>query len=178
MTLDTKIEGLLFFKGEPVSQKELAKFLDVSVEEVTQALKNLEEKLSDRGLQILYKGDEVTLGTHAELGPLLEKIRKEELDKELSKASLETLSVVMYKEGVTRSEIDYIRGVNSSFILRNLLIRGLIEKVVHPLDSRKYAYKPTFELLSYMGVSKIEDLPDYEVTRDALEKSFSGEESE
>ena len=80
----------------------------------------------------------------------------------MSKASLETLSIVLYKNGVTRALIDYIRGVNSSFTLRALLIRGLIEKIPDPKDNRRYIYKPTFDLLSFMGINKIEELPDYD----------------
>jgi len=79
----------------------------------------------------------------------------------LGKAGLETLSIILYKAPITRVEIDYLRGVNSNFILRNLLIRGFIEKVVNPGDQRSYLYKPSLDLLSFLGVSKVEDLPEY-----------------
>src|SRR6476620_6247347 len=102
MKLDQKIEGLLFFKGEPISVKKLADLLNVKKDEVLEALKLLEENLANRGLMLIRKEDEVMLGTKSELGPILEKIRKEELSKELSKASVETLSVILYKDGVTR----------------------------------------------------------------------------
>jgi segregation and condensation protein B len=105
-------------------------------------------------------------------------MRKDELSKELSKATLETLSIIIYKQGSTRAEIDYIRGVNSSFILRNLLIRGLIQKESHPTDSRKYFYKPTFELLGFLGIQKLEELPDYQMLAQALGKEAKEEESQ
>ena len=178
MTLDQKIEGLLFFKGEPISVKKLAEFLGVKKDEVNEALKLLEEKLADLGLTLIHNENEVMLGTKSELGPILEKIRKEELSKELSKASLETLSVILYKDGVARSEIDYIRGVNSSFILRNLLVRGLIEKTVHPTDSRRYIYKPSFDLLAYLGISNVSELPGYLETKAALDSGDIQEEPE
>lgn len=178
MTLDQKIEGLLFFRGEPISMKKLAEFLGVKKDDVMEALKILEEKLADRGLTLVRKEDEVMLGTKSELGPMLEKIRKEELSKELSKASLETLSVILYKDGVARSEIDYIRGVNSSFILRNLLVRGLIEKITHPTDSRRYIYKPTFDLLAHLGISSVSELPGYLETKAALDNQEAKEEPE
>jgi len=161
MNLDAKIEALLFYKGEPLTIKALAKMLGASEDEVQTALGVLEEKLAGRGLTLIRKEDELALSTSPDMSELLEGLRKEELNKDLSKASLETLAVVMYKNGATRSEIDYIRGVNSSFILRNLLIRGLIEKMPDPKDARRLIYKPTFDLLSFMGVSKIEDIPDY-----------------
>jgi segregation and condensation protein B len=75
--------------------------------------------------------------------------------KDLGKAGLETLSIILYQGPISRAEIDYIRGVNSNFILRNLLIRGLIERVENPHDQRSFLYKPTLELISYLGLSKI-----------------------
>jgi len=176
MNLDQKIEALLFFKAEPVSTKEIAKLLKIKEGDVKESLQVLEDKLEGRGLSLVHKDNKVMLGTNKELGPLLEELRKEELNKELSKASLETLSVILYKDGVTRSDIDYIRGVNSSFILRSLLIRGLVERNTHPTDSRKYVYKPAFELLSLLGLSKIEELPDYVSVREGLSESFEGTE--
>ena len=155
MKLDTKIEALLFFKGEGVKIKELVKLLKTDKEDVENALLELKEKLSDRGIGLIRKEDEVMLGTVSEMSDLIEEIRKEELTKDLGKAGAETLSIVLYKGPITRAEIDYIRGVNSTFILRNLLIRGLVEKVPNPKDQRSFLYKPTLELLSYLGISGI-----------------------
>lgn len=160
--LESRIEGLLFYKGEDVSVKKLAELLSVSESEVEESLKKLEVSLVGRGLVLVRKEDRVVLGISGELSPLIESIRKEEITKELSKATLETLSIVLYKNGVSRSEIDYIRGVNSSFILRNLLVRGLIEKVVDSKDSRRILYRPTFDTLSYMNITSIAELPNYE----------------
>jgi segregation and condensation protein B len=111
----------------------------------------------------------VALGTHPDLSELMLSIRKEELSRDIGKAGLETLSIILYKGEVARSEIDYIRGVNSSFILRNLLIRGLVERFTNPSDSRSYLYKPTFQLMSFLGITKIEDLPKYEEVEEQLE---------
>ena len=172
ITLSAKIEGLLFFKGEPLSIVELAKHCDTNENEVRVAIAELKESMKSRGLEIIQKNDEVLLGTNRNLGPFLEKLRKEELNKEMSKASLETLAIILYQDGVSRSEIDYIRGVNSSFILRNLLMRGLIEKDTHPTDQRKLIYKPTFELLSYMGAGNKEDLKDFETIKASLDRSL------
>lgn len=162
MELESKIEGLLFYKGEDVAIKKLAELLNVREEEVIEALNKLEISLSNRGIVLIRKDDRVMLGITSELSALIESIRKEEIGKELSKASLETLTIILYKNEISRSEIDYIRGVNSSFILRNLLVRGLIEKIVDSKDSRRMLYKPTFDTLSYMGITSIEQLPNYE----------------
>jgi segregation and condensation protein B len=160
-SISNGIEVILFTKGEPIAVKKLANFLGVSTEDINEALGVLEQKLSDRGLTLVYKDDEVMLGTKSDFSSLLEKLHKEELNKELSKASVETISIILYKNGAIRSEIDWIRGVNSSFILRNLLIRGLVEKITDPNDNRRFIYKPTFDLFSYLGISKIEELPNY-----------------
>ncbi|HAE36875.1 MAG: Segregation and condensation protein B [Candidatus Nomurabacteria bacterium GW2011_GWF2_35_66] len=161
MELESKIEGLLFYKGEDVSIKKLAELLNVNEEAIKESLNKLEQSLVGRGLVLVRKDDKVVLGITGELSSLIESIRKEEITKELSRATLETLSIVLYKNGVSRSEIDYIRGVNSSFILRNLLVRGLVEKVVDSKDSRRILYRPTFETLSYMNITSIDQLPNY-----------------
>jgi segregation and condensation protein B len=161
MEIEKKIEAILFWKGEPMSRKKLSEILKVGEEEVNDGIEKLKINLKERGIVLLEKDKEVSLGTAPELSDLIENLQKEELNKELSKASLETLSIVLYKNGASRSEIDYIRGVNSSFTLRALSIRGLVEKITDPKDSRRYIYKPSFELLSYMGVKSVEELPDY-----------------
>ncbi|MEK7586220.1 MAG: SMC-Scp complex subunit ScpB [Patescibacteria group bacterium] len=161
MELESKIEGLLFYKGEDVSINKIAELLKVSTSEVKEALAKLDQTLASRGVTIIYKDDSVMLGISRDLSPLIESIRKDEMTRELSKASLETLSIILYKSGVARSEIDYIRGVNSSFILRNLLVRGLIEKLPDEKDTRRFLYKPTFDTLSFMGVTSLDELPNY-----------------
>jgi segregation and condensation protein B len=143
MELESKIEGLLFYKGEDVTIKKLSEIFDVSKEQIEEALVKLRESLSNRGVILIQKDDSIMLGVTPELSPLIESMRKDEITKELSKASLETLSIILYKNGVSRSEIDYIRGVNSSFIIRNLLVRGLVEKVVDEKDTRRMLYRPS-----------------------------------
>lgn len=177
MELESKIEGLLFYKGEDVQVKKLAELLNAKEEEIEEALKKLEESLKGRGLVLVRKEDRVVLGITSELSSLIESIRKDEITKELSKASLDTLSVILYKNEVARSEIDYIRGVNSSFILRNLLVRGLIEKIVDPKDSRRLLYHPTFDTLSYMGIKSLEQLPNYAEVRSQLQEIIKQEET-
>lgn len=175
MELESKIEGLLFYKGEDVQVKKLAELLNVTVEEIEEGLKKLELSLASRGLVLVRKDDKVVLGISSELSSLIEKIRKDEITKELSKASLETLSIILYKNGVGRSEIDYIRGVNSSFILRNLLVRGLIEKVIDEKDSRRFLYHPTFDTLSFIGITSIDKLPNYNQVKVQLQTIINQE---
>ena len=127
---------------------------------------------------LIEKDNDITLGTAPELSDLIKNLQKEELSKDLSKASLETLSIVLYKNGVSRAEIDYIRGVNSSFTLRALSVRGLIEKTLDEKDNRRYIYKPSFELLSYMGVKSVEELPDFSEVNNSINVAAKSLEEE
>jgi len=176
MQLDAKIEALLFYKGESMKVKELVKLLGADKGSVESALTVLTEKLSERGVTLIRKEDEIQLTTNSEMSDLIDQIRKDELTKDLGKAGAETLAIVLYKGPVTRAEIDYIRGVNSTFILRNLLIRGLVEKTSNPKDQRSFLYKPTLELLSFLGVSNIEELPEFDTVQDELVKFAETEE--
>ncbi len=161
MELANTIEAILFYQAEPMTVKRISALLKRNEGEIRDALKVLEEKLLTSGLRLITNGEEVVLGTSPDASSLIEAITKEELSKELSRASLETLAIVLYKGPITRAEIDYVRGVNSTFILRTLLIRGLVEKIENPNDQRSFHYKPTFQLLEHMGITKIEDLPSY-----------------
>lgn len=171
MNLEHKIEAILFWKGEPIAKKKLATILKVSEGEINEAAENLKQNLQTRGIILQEKEDEITLATAPEMSTLIEELRKEELNKELSKASLETLSIILYKNGASRAEIDYIRGVNSSFTLRALSVRGLVEKTTDPKDNRRYLYKPTFDLMSFMGIANIEELPDYAEVNNFINKA-------
>lgn len=178
LLLSSQIEAVLFFKAEPLSIKRLAQIFKKDEEEIKKAIAELREDLAGRGLSLVEWEDEVTLGTAKEISNLIETLTKEELVKDLGKAGLETLSIILYQGPISRAEIDYIRGVNSNFILRNLLIRGLIERVDNPKDLRSFLYKPTLELISYLGLSKISDLPDYDTVRNDIEhfKTVTGDE--
>ena len=158
--LENKIEAILLFKNEPVSISELAKSLQEKPEEIKAALGKLQEFYQDRGVVIITDGETYSFGTHPEASALIEGLQKEELSRELGRAGLETLSIVLYRGPVSRREIDHIRGVNSGFILRTLLVRGLIERA-EVAGERSYSYKTTLKLLQYLGVTKKEDLPDF-----------------
>jgi len=168
MTLEAKIEAVLFWKGEPITLAKLATLVGSDKDAVKEALSTLSASLSGRGLSVVLTDDEVELRTAPDASALIEKLTKDELMRDLGKAGLETLSIVIYRHPIKRSEIDYIRGVNSSFILRNLLMRGLIERISEK-EGRGFSYKPTVELLSHLGVSKVEDLPDYAKVKADLE---------
>ena len=160
-SVSRNIEAILFHRAESVKIKDLAKILNVEKENVEEALSRLEENLEGRGVKLLRNNDAVMLGTTPETAVIIERLIKEELDKELGKAGLETLSIVLYRGPISRSEIDYIRGVNSSYILRNMVMRGLVERT-NDTKKRSFIYRPTFELLSYLGITSVPELPEYE----------------
>lgn len=172
LPLSAQLEALLFWKGEPVTHKRVAEILrstnpGITAETLNLAITELETALKSRGggLVLVQKDDELMLGTAPAAAPLIEQLTREELTRDLGKAGLETLSIVLYKGPISRREIDNIRGVNSTFILRNLLIRGLVEKVTSPEDQRAFLYKPTMQLITFMGLTKPEELPEYEAMR-------------
>lgn len=157
------IESLLFVSGEPVALKNIARLLDISADEVEKSVEDLSKEYKEnRGLKILNKDGEVQLVTSPENSEFVAKFMKRDMEQDLSRAALETLSIIAYRGPISRPAIEEIRGVNSSFSLRNLLLRGLIERVDNQKDKRSFLYKISFDFLKLLGVQKNEDLPDYE----------------
>lgn len=159
--LATQLESILFLKGEPVSVKWLVEIVGKNEEEVKTSLGILSKDLENRGIKLVRNGDDVVLATAPESAEIVKKIVEAEINSDLSKASLETLSIIIYKGTASRAEIDYIRGVNSSFIVRNLLVRGLVEKQSERDENRNYVYKPSLSLLENLGIKSLEELPDF-----------------
>jgi len=162
-----QIEALLFIYGDLLEPKKIAKFLNLDLEVVKSSLSELKSVLSERqgGLELLEHDGGFQLVTRPEFGPLLSLVLKTEMRESLTPATLETLSIIAYAGPIGRAEIDYIRGVNSTFSLRSLLLRGLIERGGDPERVNAYRYSPSAEFLSSLGVSKIVDLPEYDKFR-------------
>ena len=171
--LDNHIESLLFLKGEPMTAKQLAKVLGASEKDVKDAVDFLGQKLSDRGIRMIKKDDSYSLTTSPDSSEFSKTLIEEEFNNELSKASLEVLSIIAYKGPISRSEVDYIRGVNSTFTVRNLMVRGLAERVVNPKDSRSFLYKPSLQLLQYLGIGDIKELPEFDNFNQKMETFIS-----
>lgn len=170
--LIAKLEALLFVYGDALDFKKIAKTLKKLEEEIKEAAKALGEELQNenRGLFLVQDKEKIQLTTKPEFAKLLESVIKEELHENLTPAALETLSIVAYAGPMTRAELEYIRGVNSSFTLRNLLIRGLIERSPDPKRGNVFLYNPSFDLLKHLGAAKQEDLPEYEKFKAIIEK--------
>lgn len=173
MQLEQKIEALLFYKNEPLEIKKISNILGVGENEIKESLINLELSLKGRGLCLITTADEVSLATSPETRDFIEQIAKDEMRAEIGKAGLETLAIILYNGPVSRREIDYIRGVNSTFILRNLSIRGLVEKEADKDDQRIFKYRASLPLLAHLGITNIKELPDFEELKNKTEQTIN-----
>lgn len=180
----SKIESLLFLHGEPLSVDRLGKSLSATALEIEVGLEDLNMWYAapESGLRLVRNGRNVELVTRPENAPEVEAMLVADREETLGKATMETLAVVAYRGPVTRASIDAIRGVNSSFALRNLLLRGLIERRSNPLDAREYEYSPSFRLFELLGVGSAAELPEFEaLSRDprlaAREETIAAEEA-
>lgn len=155
------LEALLFVHGEPMGVDRLAKLTERTKTQIQEALVGLDKALSGSALVLVWRDDLVQLATRPQFAKDVEVLVKEEVSRDLSRAAAETAAVIAYRGPMTRSAIDYIRGVNSSYTLRNLLIRGLIERKSNPKDSRTYIYNISIDFLKFLGLSRLEDLPGH-----------------
>lgn len=161
LALSARLEAVLFAAGEPLEKKRLLTLLGVNAADLTTAMLELASSLHGRGLALVETDSEVELRTAADAADAVKALRESELSRDLGKASLETMAMIIYKGGATRGDIDFVRGVNSGAALRSLLMRGLIERTDDPNDRRRAKYLPTIEALAHLGVEKREDLPRY-----------------
>lgn len=178
-TLEEKLaelEALLFIHGEPLSLDKVGTVLGINPEETAILVAEFDKRLhvSERGLTLINFSGKIQLATKSEFRGILEKFVQSELREELTPASAETLAIIAYFGPISRSRIEYQRGVNSTFILRSLLLRGLVERFPDPARPNTYLYEPSFELLKHLGINKIEELPDYEKFQ-SLFKNFEAQ---
>ncbi len=169
MPIDVLIEGFLFYKSAPQKKQTVIKIFDLSKEDFTLALNVLKERLLSGATRIIETDNDIQLVTCTEFAPVIEAMRKNELKSDIGKAGAETLAIVLYQAPISRAEIDRVRGVNSSFILRNLMVRGLVERL-HDKNTNSYKFTVTPALLAQLGVTHKHDLPDFAKVTDRLEQ--------
>lgn len=162
MSLKSIIETILFVRAEPTDIKTLIKITEHKEKDVRATLAELAHEYSDRGFILLEKDGSWQLASNPANGAYVEELLKSEFTQELSRSALETLAIIAYKGPISRIEIEYLRGVNSSFTVRNLLMRGLVERVENPKDTRSYLYRATFDFLKHFGLTNMEQLPRFE----------------
>lgn len=169
MPLEIQIEGVLFYKAEPMKKAALAEIFQIPVHELDVALTSLGERLRTGGTRLVVTDTSVQLVTAPEVSNIIDAVRKEDLSHDIGRAGAETLAIILYRGPLSRAEIDRVRGVNSTFILRNLLVRGLIERREHPTDARSFVYAATPSLMNHLGITKREDMPEFQNVMDSLE---------
>ena len=177
--ISAKIGSVLFLSGEPLSLGRMAGIFSCSEEEISNGLETLKEELfgSKVGLSLIKIGDDWQMVTHPDLASVAEHMAKDEIKEDLTPASVETLSLIAYLGPIAKSSIDYVRGVNCGFIIRNLMIRGLIERAPHPKKSNVWLYRPSGEMIRFLGLDSIESLPDY-VKYKELGKIFENDDKQ
>lgn len=165
------LEALLFIHGEPLSYKKIQSVLGIEkIEDLHALVARLEAELaaSGRGLQLISDKEKIQLATKPEFNGILEQFVKEEVSEDLSPASLEALAIIAYLGPISRAKLEYLRGVNSSVILRSLAIRGLVERFADPEHPSSVLYRPTFDLMKHLGVKEKEELPEFAKFQDLL----------
>lgn len=163
--LQSIIESILFVSGEPVKKNKLVNILagQIKIEAVEEALEALLKKYSnpESGLSLVKNDNEVQMVSNPENAQYIENLVKSELQDSLSNAALEVVSIIAYRSPISKTEIEAIRGVNCSYTLRNLLLRGLIERNNDSRDGRSYVYSISFDFLKKLGISDVKKLPEY-----------------
>ncbi len=176
MPIDILIEGLLFYKSAPQKKTSVLKLFGITTEELAAAIATLRDRLRAGATRLIETDTEIQLVTAPELAPIIEALRKNELKADIGKAGAETLAIILYQGPISRADIDRVRGVNSSFILRNLQVRGLVERTASEQGSG-YRYHITPALLAHLGVTHKHELPEFARFANALEKFMSTNES-
>ena len=160
--LKSIIESLLFVSPKPLKLKDLCKFLEKTPEEVKPALEGLVNERKTAGVVILDNNGEFQMTTSAVNSAFVKNFLNAELREKLTDATLEVLGIIAYRQPISKAEIEAVRGVNSQYSLRHLLMRGLIEKTANPSDARSFLYQTTTEFLQHLGLDSFKALPEFE----------------
>jgi len=163
-TLEAKIEALLAVSPRPLNMKKLAELTAADKGEVRQAVESLAQRYEDAesGIVGVRVDDEVRMAAAPDTATIVENFVKDETTGELTRPQLETLTVIAYRGPVSKAEIEQIRGVNCTIILRNLMMRGLVEERE---GEGVPSYSASMEFMRFLGAASVAELPDYEALR-------------
>ncbi len=155
------LEALLFVASKPFKAKDFAKILELEEADVKMALEALAEEKKDSGIILLKNNGEYQLSTNSTCSTQVKNFLNAELREKLTDATVEVLAIVAYRQPISKGEIEAIRGVNSQYSLRHLLMRGLVEKISNPADARSFLYQTTTEFLMHLGLASVNQLPEF-----------------
>lgn len=174
MNFKAIVEGLLFVSGEEgLSLEEIANLIEKEKKETSEIIKELYNDYdnNDRGMHIEFLGNKFKFTTKSEHKEYYKKLVEQEENSILSQSSLETLAIIAYNGPITRISIDEIRGVNSSYVIRKLLLKGLIEEVgKEESPGKPRLYNITSRFLDYFGLGNIEELPKIETDNKEIDE--------
>jgi segregation and condensation protein B len=160
---EAALEALLFVAERPLSRREIAQLAGTDRDSVDARLGDLEVALRGRGVRLVVDGDRVELATSPEGGALVARYVGADAIR-LSPASLETLAIVAYRQPITKSAIERIRGVDSDYTIRTLLHRRLVVELGRSdAPGRPFLYGTGFEFLERFGLHSLEELPPLDV---------------
>lgn len=158
------LEGLLFISGDNgLTLKQISEILKINIDESKNLLKELYKDFSsvERGIKLEFLGGHFKLTTKEEHREFYEQLVAEEQNTRLSQSALEVLSIIAYNQPISRIQIDKIRGVNSSYVIRKLVLKNLIDDCGRSQEAgRPLLYKVTDNFLNYFGLGSINDLPE------------------
>lgn len=159
------LESVLFMYGREISFSRIGELLELSEDEVSETIEQLQKEYKRRencGLHIIVQDEQVQMVTHPSSATIIEQITKKELEGPLTPVASEVLAIIAYRGPINKIDIEAIRGVNCSFTLRNLLRRGLIERIVSDDSRHLQQYKITIDFLRVLGIDSVSELPEYE----------------
>ncbi len=169
--IEAIVEAILFVAGEPVGVSDLAHALNLTVAELSPVLDHLRDEYDRgaRGVKLNRFGSSVQLSTRPDYAPYIERLLQPVQKQSLSQAVMETLSIVAYRQPVTKSEIEAVRGVKCDYSVQSLMNKGLIQEVGRRETlGRPIEYGTTEAFLSHFGIESLDDLPQLEIPQPPL----------
>lgn len=164
------VEGLLFVASEPVAVSELARASNLAPDTVELVLAELQQHYRSRGIRLQRHGDQVQLVSAPEIAAYAERFLGVQADSRLSNAALEVLAIIAYRQPITRAQVDAVRGVDSSGVIRALLARGLIAEAGRlEAVGRPILFATTAEFLRQFGLSALNELPQIDIPNPAAQ---------
>lgn len=172
MNLKVYLESILLLSGDELKISELCKFFRKDHQEIIKILNEIKDERKNSGINVEIDGENIYLITNPASGEIVHNFfNQESKPKKLSGAALETLSIIAYRQPVTKSEIEGIRGVSAEGVIQNLEDKKLI-RICGKKEStgRPNLYEVTDRFFTYLKIDSIEELPNYDEVKSHIER--------